>query len=62
MTLRTNYLTAMMVDYAVILLPLIGTHEAERMMARQGVLPMIAARVLAEPSRRRPLDLPPSQS
>jgi hypothetical protein len=53
---RTNELTAMMVDYALILLPLIGKHEAGDMMARQNVPISVAARVLE--GRQRPTVLP----
>ena len=53
MTLRTDTVTASRVDLALILLPVITWLEASCMLALSGVPAEVAARVLAEPSRRR---------
>jgi hypothetical protein len=44
---------AMRIDGAIILLPMVGLHEAASMLARQHVPLMLAVRVLVTPSRRR---------
>jgi hypothetical protein len=54
MTPRTDNLTASRVDLALILLPIVTWLEASCMLAVSGVPAEVAARVLAEPDRRRP--------
>jgi hypothetical protein len=49
---RDNLMKAS-IDVAIILLPLIGPAEAERMMARAGVTQAIIERVLTRPTERR---------
>lgn len=56
--MRTDILTAMRVDLALTLLPAISWLEASCMLATSGVPADVAARVLAQPKRRR-LILPP---
>jgi hypothetical protein len=57
---RTDHLTAARVDLTLVLLPLIGRWEAAWTLAANDVPLEVAARVLAEPSKRR-LDALPSQ-
>jgi hypothetical protein len=59
---RTDHLTAARVDLTLILLPLISRWEAAWTLAANGVPLEVAARVLAEPRRRRPDSLPPNLS
>lgn len=56
MTPRTDHITASRVDLALILLPAINWLEVSCMLALSGVPLEVAARVLAEPARRRPTD------
>jgi hypothetical protein len=58
MTPRTDHLTACRVDLTLILLPLIGRWEAAWTLAANDVPLEVAARVLAEPAKRR-IDAPP---
>lgn len=53
MTPRTDIITASRVDLTLILLPAISWLEASCMLAVSGVPAEVAARVLAEPVRRR---------
>jgi hypothetical protein len=62
MTPRTDHLTATRVDLTLILLPLIGRWEAAWTLAENHVPLEVAARVLAEPRRRRPDRLPANLS
>jgi hypothetical protein len=57
---RTDHLTASRVDLTLILLPLIGRWEAAWTLAINQVPLEVAARVLAEPTKRR-LDTLPSE-
>jgi len=50
---RADIITAMRIDYALILLPAITWLEASCMLARSGVPVDVAARVLALPGARR---------
>jgi hypothetical protein len=60
MTPRTDHLTACRVDLTLILLPIIGRWEAAWTLAANDVPLEVAARVLAEPAKRR-IDVPPSE-
>jgi hypothetical protein len=62
MTPRTDYLTACRVDLTLILLPLIGRWEAAWTLAANDVPLEVAARVMAEPRRRRADQLPANLS
>lgn len=50
---RADIITAMRIDYALILLPEVTWLEASCMLARSGVSADVAARVLALPEARR---------
>lgn len=50
---RTDLITASRIDLALILLPAITWLEVSCMLALSGVPAEVAARVLAEPARRR---------
>lgn len=50
---RPNLLTASYVDTAILLLPLIGPGEAQRMMLVHGVPLAVVERVLTRPHARR---------
>lgn len=54
--MRLDDLTASRVDQALILLPIITWWEASVMLAQSGVPAEVAARVLALPLERRPLN------
>lgn len=56
MELRTDYLTAIRVDLALILLPAVTWLEASVMLALSEVPEEVAARVLALPLERRAFD------
>jgi len=55
---RKDILTASRVDYVLILLPIITLAEAVRSMVDSGVPADVAARVLDNPEKRRPMLLP----
>jgi hypothetical protein len=55
---RLNATTAMLIDAAIILLPLVGRQEAAKMLARHKVPLMLAVRVLVVPHRRRTVHEP----
>ena len=53
MSERPNFMTASSVDLAILLLPVIGHVEAERMMLAHGVSAAVIERVLTRPLERR---------
>jgi hypothetical protein len=55
MTPRADETTAMLVDLAIILMPMVGRQEAAKMLARQHVALAVAARVLVHSLARRPV-------
>lgn len=52
---RGNLFWSSYVDAALVLLPLIGTQEAECMLIGVGVSPRVINRVLNQPTARRPV-------
>jgi len=60
MTPRTDFITASPVDATLILLPLIGWLEASVTLATNDVPLDVAARALALPMARRPINLAPT--
>lgn len=55
MRIRTDLMTASRVDVALILLPMIGAEEAERMLIDSSVPRAVIERVLTRPVERRPI-------
>jgi hypothetical protein len=55
---RTDLVTASRAELAVILLPLVGTQQAARMLARNLVPVGVAVQVLVDPARRRAAEAP----